>query len=280
MTRTAALARWFPLSIILLLGALLLFLAPALLAQSGNIDLPPVTIPAGKDATLTIKAFCVEYTTPFAKDFPPLTSLADPKYTSVLRYALSKGYVDSDPYQVQLALWRAQTGRWVNNAARVRAEEIFNNAQTQAPAAAAAVNAPTLLDALKMNNVTVTYKSWTPVQGNLPDSVQPWLGVGEIVVSNKGTAPVALALPQGIFLDAKQGEQDMLLFFTAVQVQATETPAPTVTRAATPTPMPMPAAGGDTPDDLGYLVFTLGAFVIIGGLALDLLRRQRAMRRT
>ncbi len=287
-------ARW--LAVVVALACLLLTLLAAtpLAAQTNGVDLPPITVPPGQQVVLTVKALCIQYTMPFPRDFPPLVGLADPKYVQIVRYALSKGYVDSDPYQVQLALWRAQTGQWVNTYMRARAEEIFNNAG-QAPPPPPGTG-PSLLDAIQANTVQVGYQKWTPVQDGLPDTAQPWLATGEIVVRNPGTAPLTLSLPQGLFLDAPGREQDMILVFVPTQPQATGTPAATgtpvgtATRPATTPTQPsgttaprvtpqatprLPHSGIDKPDDPGYLVLVLGGLLFVAGLAVDLVRRYR-----
>lgn len=292
MLKRPAPARWLAV-IVAVACTLVLFLSVAPLeAQTNGVDLSPITLQPGQEVTLSIKALCVQYTLPFPRDFPPIAGLADPKYVAIVRYALSKGYLDSDPYQVQLALWRASTGRWVNTYPRARAEEIFNNAG-QAPAPPSSPG-QSLVDAISANTVQVSYRAWAPVQNGLPDTTQPWLGVGAIVVRNPGTGPLTLSLPQGLFLDAPGQAQDMILIFTPTQPQATTTPAATGTPlvtatrpAATTTPVTataspqvtphatprLPHSGLDKPDDPGYLILVLGGLLFVAGLAVDLARR-------
>ena len=275
--------RWLAVVVAVACTLVLLLSVTPLEAQTNGVDLPPVTIQPGQQVVLTVKAVCLQYGMPFTPTFPPIAGLADPKYVQIVRYALSKGYLDSDPYQVQLALWRAQTGRWVNTYQRARAEEIFNNAGQAPPPPPGA--GPSLVDAIQANTVQVSYQKWAPVQDGLPDSAQPWLATGEIVVRNPGTAPLTLSLPQGLLLDAAPRDQDMILVFTPTQPQATETPAVTSTRPATtptgaPSPQatpratpPLPRTGLDKPDDPGYLVLVLGGLLFVAGLAVDLARR-------
>ncbi|MCW5853030.1 MAG: hypothetical protein KIT87_23385 [Anaerolineae bacterium] len=292
MLKRPAPARW--LALVLALACMIPFLLNVIpvAAQTNGVDLPPLTLRPGQSVTLSIRALCIQYTMPFPRDFPPIAGLADPKYVQIVRYALSKGYVDSDPYQVQLALWRAQTGQWVNTYMRARAEEIFNNANQAPPPPPGA--GPSLVDAIQANTVQVSYQQWTPVQNGLPDSDQPWLATGEIVVRNPGTASLTLSLPQGLFLDAPGQTQDMILIFTPTQPQATTTPAtsstplvtatrPAVTPTGAPgTPSPqatpratprLPHSGMDKPDDPGYLILVLGGLLFVAGLAVDLARR-------
>ena len=295
-------AHWLTATVVVACLLLILLGVPPLAAQTPGVDLPPITVQPGQSVVLSVKALCLQYTTPFPRDFPPIAGLADPKFVQIVRYALSRGYVDSDPYQVQLALWRAQTGQWVNTFPRARAEEIFNNVG-QAPPPPPGTG-QSLADAVQANTVQVSYQRWTPVQNGLPDTAQPWLATGEIVVRNPGTTPLTLSLPQGLFLDAPRRDQDMILVFTPTQPQTTPTagtatpPAATATRpAATPsgatgtpstqatpraTPR-LPHSGLDKPDDPGYLVLVLGGLLFIAGLAVDLARRYRlasATRRT
>ncbi|MDB5080306.1 MAG: hypothetical protein JWP00_2230 [Chloroflexi bacterium] len=99
----------------------------------------------------TINVFCLD----FGKQFPEgqtirATGLADAKVRSGLAYALSKGYVTSNPYQVQLAVWRLQDNQPyhdLRNAGTAIAEEIVTNAATTAAPQG---------DASQVNNLTLT----------------------------------------------------------------------------------------------------------------------------
>ena len=82
----------------------------------------------------TINVFCLD----FGKTFPEgqtiqAKGLALDKVRGGLSYALSKGYVTSQPYQVQLAMWNLQDSQPfhdLKNQGTTIAQEIVNNAAT------------------------------------------------------------------------------------------------------------------------------------------------------
>ena len=294
MKRVTLSFRW-PLSVALMLCGVLLAVAPRTMAQGNQVDAQPLTIGAGKDATINVKAFCVEYGKPFARTFPTVSSNAvDPQVVQILRYAISKGYTESDPYQVQLAIWRQTTGEW-KATDHARAEEIFNN-RAQAPAAAAA-SGTSIVQAAAANNIQVTSVNWSPLPAT-PER-EPWAANGQLRVTNRGTSDLTVNIPTGIYIDAAPNEQDMVMYVTSAQAQATSTPAATATQAATATPaatatvaatattaataaptaaptaasQTLPRTGGDNPGDGFQWLTLLGAVMVAAGLGLAFFRR-------
>ena len=296
------------LSAALVLAGLLLLAAPVWGQGGTNVDAQPITIAAGKDATVNIRTFCIEYGKPLPQSFPTLgNSQVDARVVQILRYAISRGYTESEPYQVQLAIWRQTTGEWKSNN-RTRAEEIFNNA-AQAPAAPA-VSGTSLVQAAAANNIQVTATNWTALPA-APEQ-NPWAATGTLRLTNRGTTDLTLTLPTGILVDAQGQEQDTIMYVTSVQAQptaaataaiaaatsapaATAAPAATVAAtaapaatavattapaaaattapaaAATPSPATLPRSGGDAPGANWLMI--LGATLLTLGLALSFYRR-------
>ena len=267
--------RWL-LSAGLALCGLMLLAAPYVAAQN-TVDVPPITIAAGKDATINVKTFCIEYGKPFPAQFPALgPNPIDPRVVQILRYAISKGYTESDPYQVQLAIWRQTTGQW-KGTNRARAEEIFNNA-AQAPAAPnPSAGSVALAQAVQANNIQLTADSWNALPA-APEQ-NSWSANAVLRLTNRGSNDVTITLPVGILVDAQGQEQDTVMYVSNIQAQPTNTPAPTATQAATATPVPatprpaatqtMPRSGG-SPADNAWLLTMFGAALVLAGVGLAL----------
>jgi len=100
-------------------------------------------VSAAQGTGATINVFCLD----FGKDFPEgqtiaAKGLANDKVRSGLAYAQSKGYVSSNPYQVQLAVWNLQDNQPFHdqlNQGTTIAQEIVTNAGTTPGGDAAAV---------------------------------------------------------------------------------------------------------------------------------------------
>ena len=191
--------------------------------------------------------------------------MSTPETVQILRYAISKGYTTSQPYQVQLALWRQITGRWVDNTPRQIAEEIYNDAPTQAPPLPTpAPNSVSLTDAIAQNRVKVEYLSWQPL-GNLPTLGTPWHAQGQVRLTNTGQDSITIDLATGVRLVPQGRQQRMITYWPNVPQQPTPSPTPT----ATSTPKPhLPPTGAENPDSAGLGWIALGAFVVLVGLLL------------
>jgi hypothetical protein len=134
----------------------------------------------------TINVFCLD----FGKKFPDGQSikaqgLADDKVRSALNYALSKGYVQSNPYEVQLAVWNISDGQPfhdVNNRGTTIAQEIVSNAGTTAPTGSASDVTNITVSNLKAADANAAYGTGT-VTGSLPTNVP----VGFVLPASDGT---------------------------------------------------------------------------------------------
>ncbi|HEX2909499.1 MAG TPA: hypothetical protein VH186_01730 [Chloroflexia bacterium] len=162
----------------------------------------------------TIYVFCLD----FGKTFPAgqtikAQGLANDKLRGGLNYALTKGYVTSDPYQVQLAMWQLQDNQPFHdtlNKGTTIAQEIVNNAG----------NAPSG-DASAVSNLTVT---------NITESSpQSAYGTGTV----QGNANTN-GLPVGFLLPASGSNFQNLLAVVSSNNAAATTAAATTAAATTP----------------------------------------------
>ncbi len=273
MASVAVLSRRITVVVLVLLGMALLAVPgvaalsttpSAVVPQTQNpVDPPPITLQPGQSITLTLEAFCVDYRLPFPRQFPPITDMSTPETVQILRYALSKGYTASHPYQVQLALWRQTTGKWVDIGPRQIAEEIYNNAPTEAPLLPTpAPDSVSLTDAIAQNLVKVEYLSWKPM-GVFPITALAWHAEGRVRLTNTGEQTITINLATGTRLVPQGREQRLITYWSNVPEQ----PAPRPTPTATPTPRPhLPPTGGQTADGAGLGWIVLGAFAVLAGL--------------
>lgn len=258
---------------------------------------PTVTPGAVAAPGAVINVFCLD----FEKDFPvgqtiKAQGLADDKIRGALAYALSKGYVTNNPYQVQVAIYNLRDGQPLRDPrgeGTAIAQEIINNA-----GAVPSTGNPALL-----NNLTIT--------GIQPATGERFFGTATI----QGTVD-ASALPVGFILPASAANfQNLVAVVVPAQpaptatAVATATPAPTNTPLPAPTNTPLPAptattapaptatvaptptvlgvselpasgAGGTSDGDGGSLLpifMLLGVAVVIGfGASYAILGRRRA----
>jgi hypothetical protein len=204
-----------------------LFMAPSgrVLAQTTGTPTAGATTAAGTTAAATtaagatsgstINVFCLD----FGKQFPEgqtirAQGLANAKVRAALVYALSKGYITSQPYQVQLAVWQLQDNQPfhdLRNAGTTIAQEIVTNAGT--------VAAPQG-DASQVANLTLT---------NIKES-SPQSAYGTATI--QGTANTQ-GLPVGFLLPASGTNYQSLVGVVVTSTQAQATTAAATTAAAT-----------------------------------------------
>ena len=74
MKFASIIVRW-SLSLGMMLAGLVLAISPVW-AQGTQVDTQPITLAAGRDTTISVKAFCIEYGKPFPTNFPTVATTA------------------------------------------------------------------------------------------------------------------------------------------------------------------------------------------------------------
>ncbi len=227
----------------------------------------PVNSTNGATAGGTINVFCLN----FQKTFPTgqtikAQGLANAQVRGVLAYALNKGYITTQPYQVQLAIYALQDNlpfHDFRNEGTQIAQEIMANAGA----------VPSTGDGNVLSSLTITNIK--------PASADQFYGSGEIQGST-----IPQNLPVGFLLPASAANFQNLVAVvvpatpvsSATPGQAVPTPAPVITTAPFPTAVPQPTpaqtvlgvsslpatgAGGSSEPDNGGWLFSLGLVMVV-----------------
>ncbi|MFN8475201.1 MAG: hypothetical protein U0822_23665 [Anaerolineae bacterium] len=230
--RLSRFLRLFLAAVVALTGLSLVVSVFVVSAQTSGGDTQTVTVPAKGSATVNVKAFCLEYGKPFPATFP--TSLgnktADPQVVNILRYAVSQGFTETNPYQVQLALWRQTSGEW-KSTDNALAQQIYTAGTQASNAQAAPANGQTLVQAAGANNVQVTATSWTPLPAE-PEQ-NPWAGQGTLQITNPGSSAATITVPLGIVVSGGGTDQDVIMYATSSNALSGSQQVAQVTPAAT-----------------------------------------------
>ena len=167
-----------------------------------------LTLPPGETATLPVRGFCLNYGKPFPGAVLQGADLAPDAVRAAIAYAVKKGYADSDPLQVQLAIWTLLEGKQIPGQPYTLADEIIEFAKT-APAPEAG-GAQTLADALAQALVTVGITNYTRTS----PANYPYAGAGSLALKNISQQTLTLLIPYGMrFSDSRAtGTQDMGIF--------------------------------------------------------------------
>src|SRR5512141_436655 len=92
---------------LVVLGALIAFGVTTSLASAADT---PVTVAPGATVRIPIRLWCLDFGKPFPTAIAgPVSRPPDAAFLA-LQAALARGATESDPYQTQLAIWRAADG--------------------------------------------------------------------------------------------------------------------------------------------------------------------------
>ena len=161
---------------------------------AGDIVLEP-----GASATMKYQMFCVQYGTQLMAGPVEFKGRSKHSAKHILAYAHSKGYIESNPVQVQLAIWRKTTGKW-QAPDHALAEEIFKN-YVKFPAESEK-GAIFMTDAIKAGTVKIEVMPVAPV--TVPNSpvAWPYMGEGQLTLTNTSKHRVRVRARDGFELAA------------------------------------------------------------------------------
>lgn len=143
---------------------------------AGDIVLEP-----GASATMKYQMFCVQYGTQLMAGPVEFKGRSKHSAKHILAYAHAKGYIESNPVQVQLAIWRKMTGEW-KAPDHALAEDILKN-YVKFPAESEK-GAIFMTDAIKAGTVKIEVMPVAPVTVANPPVSWPFLGEGQLTLTN------------------------------------------------------------------------------------------------
>jgi hypothetical protein len=210
-----------------------------------------ITIPANGSVTIQVRGFCLDFGEPFPTVPTNASGPADAKIRQALNYAVSKGYTEGNPEQVQQAIWFLRDNQW-RSEDRTIAQEIVNNA-TDANNPNDGGSGTSLAAAISGGQASVT-STFTP------QTQDAFYGDGNAEIRNLTGSELTVFMPIGVVFTAGAGGnfQDLVGYQLAtgqtevqgtpqVTAQATitlqPTAQPTITAITTPiveTPAPAP----------------------------------------
>ena len=167
---------------------------------------------------------------------------------------MNKGTLASDPYQTQLAIWRAADGTFhdVAGEGHVLAEQVVNeSANVTLPAMPAGV--PTLDTLATQGTVKVTIENFTAITDTARNNGKPYQGVANLVVQNTSNQAVTFVLVEGAVFKPATGTNDQ----TLLSHQDTSRPSTLPTTGQ--------SAEQSAPEGLGLalLLFVLGSSMLV-----------------
>lgn len=192
---------------------LALLAAPGLALGQDVAALPApfvVQIDAGATVEIPVHGFCMDYGLPFPGASLVLNELAPDQVRQAINYALGQGYVTSEPWQTQLAVWYFVEGAKVDEEYGAVADEIIAFVEANPGSPEAGATAIPLHEAVAQGLINATLDDFE----NTSPPEFFFIGSGTLVLTNLTDQPVEVLIPFGTrFAEAEdQGNQAMAIF--------------------------------------------------------------------
>lgn len=194
-----------------LLLALIVTPGLALGQEAAALPAPFVAqIDAGATVEVPVHGFCMDYGLPFPGASLDAGDLAQDQVRQAISYALGQGYVTTEPWQTQLAVWYFIEGAKVDEEYSAVADEIIAFVEANAGSPEAGATAVPLHEAVAQGLVSATLDDFE----NTSPPEFFFIGSGTLVLTNLTDQPVEVLIPFGTrFAETEdQGNQSMAIF--------------------------------------------------------------------
>ena len=213
----------------------------------------PVTVEPGATVRIPIRLWCLDFGKPFPTAIAgPVSRPPDAAFLA-LQAALARGATESDPYQTQLAIWRAADGTFhdVAGTGHILAQEIYSDSLklTVSP-----VPTNTLELAVSQGSVKVTFENFKPISDTVHSELMPYTGTADLVILNTSNESVTFIPVDGMVFDPASD--------TSEQTLISHLDVPTA-------PTTLPVTGAATRQDAGLpslLLLVVGASLLRFGV--------------
>jgi len=251
-------------------------------AQSPTVRQPVVvTIPAGTSTSVIVDAFCLNK----HRTFPGLIltpgDIAPPEVRLAISYSVARGYTESVPYQVQLAIWYLVSGQW-HDGDHALAEEIVAYAQSGVKPPDVDLEGSPLPTAVSSRIIVATIRDFHST------TTPKYRGQGTLVLSNLTDSEQVIHFPYGTIFQAQESlnAQNMVVYAVEPYPPPVETVIPTSTPQSSPVVPTITTDRSAGPPDalllillemvlacalaavLGYLLDKFKGAAILGGITL------------
>jgi hypothetical protein len=206
---------------LVVLGALIGF---GVTTSSASAAETSVTVEPGATVRIPIRMWCLDFGKPFPTAIAGPVSRPPDAALLALQAAVARGATESDPYQTQLAIWRAVDGTFHDDAGigHVLAQEIYSDSLklTVSPAPT-----NTLELAVSQGSVTVTFENFTPISDTVHTELLPYTGTADLVVLNTSNESVTFIPLDGmVFNPASDMSEQTLISHLDVPLAPTTLP--------------------------------------------------------
>lgn len=215
-----------PLALTLALVLLLSALPLAAFAQDGGAAIGPyvVTLQPGETTEIDVHGFCLNYGLPFPGDVLQPTELASDPLRNAAIYSLANGYIDSNAFDVEKAIWYLSDGTRLDGQDYTLADEIIAYANSGVQPADVVDGVPHMVELVTAGSLEASVSGFVnvaPEQGS-------FFGSGTLTITNVSDAAQQFVVSYGtVTVDETDGDQQNMLVFPSQPAPVQATPPKT-----------------------------------------------------
>jgi hypothetical protein len=242
-------------SLALALVLLLSILPLQVFAQDSGTAVGPyiVTLQPGEATEINVHGFCLNYGLPFPGDVLQPSELASDPLRNAAIYSLANGYIDSNAFDVEKAIWYLSDGTRLDGQDYTLADEIIAYANSGVQPADVVDGVPHMVELVADGSLEASVSEFV----NIAPEQGSFFGNGTLTITNVSQAPQQFVVSYGtVTVDETDGDQQNMLVFPSQ-------PAPVVT--------PPPTTGAFLPPALLAVVL---AGLVLAGLGASQMRRR------
>ena len=216
-----------------------------------------ITLSPGETARVPMKFWCLDFGKPFPAAVSGPGSRAPDAVVKVLDSAIASGLLASNPYQTQLAIWKAADGTFhdTGTEGHAVADQIMSDsAKLNLPAIAS--GASTLDQLVSQGVLKTTVENFTAVTDTARNNQQPFMGTGILVIQNSSSQKVSFVLVEGAIFKPAAGANAQTTTGTTEQTL--------VSHQDTQKPPELPTTGGTASNTSIPLIVVM----LLGGIGL------------
>ncbi len=183
-----------------------------LIAQSVSAKDLTITLRPRESVRIPMKFWCLDFDKPFPAAIAGPTARAPDAVVKVLQAAMAPDTLTSNPYQTQLAIWKAADGTYhdLANEGHVVADQILSAASSLTLATLPA-GALTLDVAIFQGKVNVTIQNFMPISDTAHPKLRPYNGTATVVAQNTSNQSVTFVLVEGAVFNPANGTNEQTL---------------------------------------------------------------------
>jgi hypothetical protein len=210
----------------LVIAMLLSILPFQAFAQTGGKVIGPhiVTLQPGKTFEINVHGFCLNYGLPFPGAVLKPIELASAPLRNAAIYGLANGYIESNAFDVEKAIWFLSDGTRLKGQDYTLADKIIAYANSGVQPADVVAGVPHMVELVKAGSLQASISNFV----NIAPDKGSFFGNGKLKITNVSAKPQKFVVSYGsVALDEAAGDQQNMLVFPSDPAPVTATPPPT-----------------------------------------------------